>query len=177
MSVRGMQITLLPSMVHTFALFTVNEEKGHSWQAVEETGSLMPAWSFIGIFYLASRAEWFDPLRKLELEVDSFYPLSSFSKTARTSSPVPLPWRRAQSTIIFLLLLLQVAIAAISEWVSRQSQDICLLLYLKENGSPGLSDGKETKLRCSVFSGSKVETCCQNHNKDKRRLISAEVVL
>jgi len=105
-----MQITLLVSVGRTFALFIVDEEKGHSWQGVEKKGSLMPAWSFIRIFCLASRARWFGPLGKLESEVEYFYTLSSFSKTARTSPPVPLPWQGAQSAIIILLLLLQVAV-------------------------------------------------------------------
>lgn len=51
-----MQITLLASVVHSFA-FTVKEEEDHLWQGAEETGSLTPAWSFIGIFRLALKAE------------------------------------------------------------------------------------------------------------------------
>lgn len=135
LSVRGVQIPLLTSMG---AWGEKRVTRGKGWK---KTASQTSAWSSPGIFYLAPRAEWFSPWRKLEFEVDSFSPFPSFCKTARKFSPVPLPRQGAQSTIIFLVFLLQVTVAGISGWVSvkkflRPSVLCCTL------GNKGWAEGK-----------------------------------
>lgn len=117
----------------------LKEGKGHIGKGWKKK---TPACSSSGIFYLAPRAEWFSLQRKLELEADSFSPFPSFSKTARTFSPVPLLWRGAPSTIIFLIFFsLQVPVAGISGGVSVQ-KTLHPPILCSPLGDEGWAEGK-----------------------------------